>query len=278
MAEKPRDWSDPVGWDKYYSDLIDGDDYIADVQNTGTISIDRVPQLIGELKSMSLFNVWIPGCGISLLPKLLSRGGLKVHATDVSKRAVEFQNESISKIDQAILESGVEEFPGGSLNVEVHDFKSNYLSEKFDLVINVKAIQAFPEVEMRQVALAHLDALKPGGRAIFDTMNVQGERRDLLERVLVESGFYLPFYEASVEYRRRLNETGLPYVFVLGQPIIPWHDEYADNEAKRETDMAVLRDIATSHAERLRSETESVAMRYKNYPETKTASIFYSTG
>lgn len=275
-SPKPKDWSDPAGWDKYYSDLI-ADDYAADVWDTGTISVDRVPQLISELKSKSLLNVWVPGCGISLLPRLLFRGGLHAWATDVSRRAVEFQNASNAKIDDLLSKSNVEEAEGGKFTAEVHDFRTPYLSDQFDLTINVKAIQAFPPDEMRKIVSVHFDALKGGGQAIFDTLNVQGDSRETLEKVLVDAGFYLPFYEINVEYRRSLNETGIPYVFVLGQPIIPWVGEYENGE-KRESDMNVLRDISAKHAEKLRAENESVAAHYKDYPQTKTATIFYSTG
>ena len=276
--EKPKDWSDPAGWDRYYSELLDEGDYSADIRDTGTISIDRIPQLISELRSMPLDTVWIPGCGISLLPKLLCRGGLQVHATDVSRRAVEFQNADIPKVADILSKSGIEESAGGKFVAEVHDFRSKYLIEKFDVIINVKAFQAFPEEEMREVGAVHFAALKRGGRAIFDTLNVQGERRELLESVLVGAGFYLPFYEANVEYRRQLNETAIPYVFVLGRPIIPWHGEYAENETKREAGMAELREITARHLENVKSEAEPVALHYKNNPETKTVSIFYSTG
>ena len=57
--EKPKDWSDPAGWDRYYSELLDEGDYSADIRDTGTISIDRIPQLISELRSMPLDTVWI---------------------------------------------------------------------------------------------------------------------------------------------------------------------------------------------------------------------------
>src|SRR5687767_13272996 len=97
--EKPKDWSDPAGWDKYYSDLIEEGAYESDVRDTGSISIDRIPQLISELRTASLIDVWIPGCGISLLPRLLCRGGLQVHASDVSKIAIGFQNAENQKVE-----------------------------------------------------------------------------------------------------------------------------------------------------------------------------------
>ena len=278
MKQQPTDWSSPAGWDDYYSALTTDGDFLACVRNTGSISVDRVPQLIQELKEASVVNIWIPGCGISLLPKLLSTGGLNVRATDSSRRAVEFQMAASPELDVAIAKSGVAESAGGKLTCEVHDFRTPYLSEAFDLIINVKAFQTFPEEEMRSIASVHFDALKPASRAIFDTLNVQGERRDLMERVLVDAGFYLPFYAANVEYRRQLTATGIPYVFVLGRPVIPRRGEYVSDGEKRERDMALLREISSRHGERLQSESKSVAEHYKNNPKTKTVSMIYSTG
>ena len=60
-TQKPNDWSDTAGWDKYYADLLDDGDYIADISDTGSISLDRIPQLVGELKAAALLNVWVSG-------------------------------------------------------------------------------------------------------------------------------------------------------------------------------------------------------------------------
>ena len=119
--------------------------------------------------------------------------------------------------------------------------------------------------------------MKPNRQAIFDTINVQGERREIFEECLVTAGFLIPFYELNCRYRKELNETGLPYVFVLGNPIIPWHGEYADNDEKRERDMDILRKITHEFREKqqagLASETEKL-----NQPGAKAATVIYSTG
>lgn len=200
-----------------------------------------------------------------------------MHATDISGTAIQFQNTANTKVDEMILAAGVDEAAGGAFTAEVHDFRTHYVDEKFELIINVKAFQAFPAVEMRKIADVHFDALKPGGQAIFDTLNVQGERREMVEAALVDAGFYLPFYEATVEYRRRLNETDIPYTFVLGQPIIPAVGEYGDR-TKRDLGTSVLREISAEYVRQIDTERKSVTEHYRDYPETKTVSVFYSTG
>jgi hypothetical protein len=45
-------------------------------------------------------------------------------------------------------------------------------------------IQAFPVPDLARIACVHAHALRKGRYAYFDTMNMQGERRDQLEQSL----------------------------------------------------------------------------------------------
>jgi hypothetical protein len=275
----PKDWHNQKGWEKYYAALIRKDSYLDEAKWTGSIAFDRLPQFVEELKSNGFSKVWVAGCGVSLMPKLLAKGGLNVHATDISPTAIAFQqNNDDPKVAALIQKSEVPTSESGSLTAEVHDFTQPYLENYFDFVINVKAIQGFERDVMRQIAKVHYDALKPSRQAIFDTMNVQGERREMLEESIVDAGFFLPFYELNVWYRAKLNETGIPHVFVLGQPMIPRTGEYADDETKWQNDIQILRAIASEFHQKQQAEVETVKKHFTEHPETKTANIIYSTG
>lgn len=278
-TKKPGDWHNQKGWEKYYASLIRKDSYLDEARDTGSISFDRLPQFVDELKSNNITNVWVAGCGLSLMPKLLTKGGLNVHATDISPSAIAFQrNNDDPKVWDLIQKSEIPASESGLLTAEVHDFSQPYLGNYFDFVINVKAIQGFDRDTMRQIAKVHYDALKPSRQAIFDTMNVQGERREMLEESIVDAGFFLPFYELNVWYRAKLSDTGIPHVFILGQPMIPRIGEYANDETKWQHDIQILRAIAAEFREKQQAEAEMVKKHFVKHPETKTANIIYSTG
>ena len=191
MFKMPREWHNQKGWERYYAGHISDGSYLDEAQRTGSISFDRLPQFVEELKNKGFTNVWVAGCGLSLMPKLLAKGGLNVYATDNSPSAIAFQQpDDDPKIQALIQKSEVPADETGSLTAEVHNFSQSYLEKNFDLVVNVKAIQGFERNTMRQIAKVHFDALKPSRQAIFDTMNVEGEKREMLEESIVEAGFF----------------------------------------------------------------------------------------
>jgi hypothetical protein len=109
-------------------------------------------------------------------------------------------------------------------------------------------------------------------------MNVQGERHEMLEKSLIDAGFFLPFYESGVWYRARLNETGIPYVFIVGQPMIPRTGDYADDETKWQNDTQILRAIAAECREKQQTGAGKMQRHLAEHPETRSALIIYSTG
>jgi hypothetical protein len=111
---------------------------------------------------------------------------------------------------------------------------------------------------------------------VFDTINVQGDRRDELEACLVAAGFHVPLYEANRRLRRALAATGIPHVFVLGRPVVPRTGPYEADEAKWRADMAALRGIFAGHEGRLESEYQAEQRRVG--PDAKVATVIYSTG
>lgn len=193
----------------------------------------------------------------------------------MSAAAVEFQRQPPARFGHLTAKLGPA-VTGGSLTVEVHDFRTAFRREAFDLLINVKAIQGFPVAEMAAIARVHAEALCPGRYAYFDTINVQGERRDQLEQALEDGGFVMPLLALNRWYRRSLRETGITHIFILGQPMIPRTGEYADGGPKWDADMARLREITAEYRARLVSDQEPERSRISG--DDKVAQVIYSTG
>lgn len=270
----PEDWNDQPGWDAYY------DSALARPRNpwddeTGSIRVEQLPDVVEDLKSRGWREIWVPGCGLSPLARLLAHLGLQVVATDVSPVAVEFQRSEPGEFAHLTTKFG-EADPSGSISIELHDFRSEFRREAFDLIINVKAFQAFSVSDMQRIAGVHAASLREGRYAYFDTMNVQGERRDQLEQALEDGGFVVPLLSLNRWYRKALHETRIPHMFMLGQPMIPRTGEYSDGGPKWEQDMARLSDISTEYRSRLKTEQE--AEQHRIGPDAKVAHVIYSTG
>lgn len=272
---KPADWNDHAGWDTYYESQLARPERNAWDDETGSIRAEALPVLAGDLKSRGWRDVWVPGCGLSPLGQLLAHLGLHVVATDVSRLAVEFQRSESGEFAHLRTKIGPADTTG-SFAAELHDFRTEYRRETFDLIVNVKAFQAFPAPEMERIASVHAVALRNGRYAYFDTMNVQGERRDQLEQALEHGGFVVPLIALNRWYRKALRETDIPHTFVLGQPIIPRTGAYADGGPKWERDMGRLREISAEYRSRLQAEQEVESSRIG--PDAKVAHVIYSTG
>lgn len=275
--EKPEDWNNHNGWENYFASLYPNGKFENECNWIGSISLNQVEAFAKQLKESNTKTIWFAGCGISLLPKALSQRGFEVYSTDISPTAITFQNSNDDNIQNLIdTQIKLEIDTSGSIHAEIHDFRESFKTEFFDLIINTRALQGFDRKTMEVVSKTHFDALKPSRQAIFDTINVQGERREFFEDSLVNAGFLIPFYELDRWYRAKLNETKLPYVFILGNPMLPAYGIYADRE-KREHDTQILRKITTEYREKQQLELESEREKLKN-PTAKIASIIYSTG
>jgi hypothetical protein len=271
----PADWNDHTSWDAYHRSQIartkrDVWDYM-----TGSFPPKELSNFAADMIKQSQRSVWVPGCGLSPLAYLLAHFGLEVIATDVSPSAVAFQRDAGSAFSHLVAKNS-EVVAGGSLTAEVHDFRQPFRHEAFDAIFNVKAFQGFSPVDMTTIAKVHAVALRPGRYGFFDTMNVQGERRDRLEQALEDAGFVVPWFGVSQWFRRTLRETGLPHVFILGQPMIPRTGEYAAGGPKWDSDMARLKAISTEY--RTRMSAEQAAEQKRINPSAKVARVIYSTG
>lgn len=271
----PEDWNDHAGWEAYHRSQLARPKRDTWDDDTGSIRAEYLPRFAEDLKARGWRSVWVPGCGLSPLACLLAHLGLDVTATDVSPTAVKFQRDAPTTFDYLTKELGPAT-DGGSLTAEVHDFREGFRQEDFDLIINVKAIQAFPVTDLRAIARVHAGALRPGRRAYFDTQNVQGDRRDQLEQALEDGGFVVPLLALNRWYRRALQETGIPHVFILGQPMIPCTGGYAMGGRKRAADTERLREISAEFERRLASEHEAEQLRLT--ADARVAEVIYSTG
>lgn len=278
-AAMPSDWSDQQGWEQYYASLYPNGSYDSLSCETGSISLRNLPNFVDDLKTQQITTIWVSGCGVSLLPKLLAQAGFTVHATDISRTAVDFQQHTDDATIELLLENAkIPFYAAGSLASEVHDFRQPYLKTYFDLIINVKAFQGFDQATMEQVAHSHFQALKPSHEALSDTLNVQGKRRDILEESLVNAGFFIPFYDLNRWYRSALRETHIPHIFVLGQPMIPRTGVYEQDHSKWQQDAQILRAVAMDYHQRQQVEIAAEQKRLNESREVRLATVIYSTG
>jgi hypothetical protein len=278
----PADWDDAAGWETFHAGLYPAGpfrDARSWLEQTLTMIGRNLVALMGQLRQRSGKSVWFPGCGLDPLPRLFAELGFDAHATDVAPTAVTFQQSAdndVSALKQHYRTLGAPDAAPGSFTVALHDFREPCPAGPFDLILNFKSFQAFPEGSLRKIARVHHDALKPGCVAYFDTMNVQGERRDLLESTLAEAGFTVPGYQARARLGKALRETGIPYIFILGRPMVPRHGEYAHDEERAQRDTARLQAIFAEHVAQAQAESQEEASRIG--PDARTAVVIYNTG
>jgi hypothetical protein len=150
----------------------------------------------------------------------------------------------------------------------------------FDVVLNCRAFQGLSSKAKRAAAKLFFAALRQGGVAIIDTMNVQGtSARNEIEDSLAEAGFYLPFCATERWYRDQLDATGICYGMVLGRPRVQFnrHNSVKNSMAQWERDQAILDSFAAEYKSRRAQEEAEVAANC-NRLETRVAHVIYPTG
>jgi hypothetical protein len=274
-VQMPEDWNDHSGWSTYYESQLARPERDWWMYDTGSIGIDRLPQLANDLKSRDWRSIWVPGCGLSPLARMFAHLGFQTVATDVSPVAVGFQRERSGDIGHLTSKLGLADNAGSFIAV-VHDFRTEFRAEAFDFIINVKAFQGFSMPDMGRIARVHAMALRKGRYAYFDTINVQGEERNQLEQALGDGGFVVPHLRLNHWYRQALRDTGVPHAFFMGQPWIPRFGEYADDGPKWQRDMDRLREISTEYDNRVKAELADAESRPSL--DAKVSQVIYSTG
>lgn len=282
-ASIPADWGDIAAWDRYY-------------QAHNSEGPFRVPTAIGSrgwqsVRFLSFVRkhggrVWFPGCGIDPGPRFYAYVGNTVLATDFSPVAVVVQ-QKFAELAPEIMFDDWCSFVGskqpfkkcGRFDVAEHDFTNSPPTGVFDVVINCRAFQGLSPSVMTAGARNFFAALRPGGVAFIDTINVQGRTRDVLEDSLIDAGFFLPFNTSERWYRTQLDSTGIVYGMVLERPQIPNCGQYPakhfDEYAKR--DHKILESFRTTYEAR-RAAEESSVRAVLDSPQAKVAHVVYSTG
>jgi hypothetical protein len=280
----PVEWSDIAGWDRYLQAKSSGGPF-------------RLPTVIGaqgweSVRFLSFVRkhggrVWFPGCGIDPGPRFYAYVGNTVLATDFSPVAVRVQRRFAELAPEimfgdwsSFVKSNAPFEKCGHFDVAEHDFTTGPPTGVFDVVINCRAFQGLSPSAMSAAARHFFAALRPGGAAFIDTINVQGRaRRDLLEDSLIDTGFFLPFNASERWYRAQLESTGIIYGMVLGRPQIPNRGQYPaehfDEYAQR--DRKILESFRTEYGARLAAEEPSVKAAL-NTPEAIVAHVLYATG
>lgn len=282
-VEMPDDWDDHRGWEAYFAALPSNDFWYKNATTSpGSFSFDRLGSLFDDFLGREWATLWFPGCGFSPLPRAFASFGFTAYATDIAPSAIEYQRRNESIVVPLLAGVTVENAcaDSGSLVAEIHDFRTSYGDEKVDAIFNIKSIQGLPATSMSSACRSHFAALRPGGVAFFDTMNVQGERRDQLEDALADAGFYVPLRALNKWYRQALADTGIPHMFVLGAPMIPQRDDYPyphkRGSPEYNRDVNILRDLTVDYRSRMQPEYDKEQQTVG--ATTKHAKVIYSTG
>lgn len=274
---KPNDWNDHAGWERYYRYRLSNPEYMPFFQHSQLMLIfivsflvDDFLRLVQTLRNQGQTAVWVPGCGMSPLAKLLAHLGMTVVATDVSPTAIAFQGSDQNDITKFIPRLGPA-VEGGKLTAELHDFRADFRQEAFDLILNVKAFQKFSPADMEQIARVHAQALKPGRCAHFDTIN-SISLKEQIEQALLRGGFVLPDRDLQRWYHQALQAAGIPHRVVSDWVSVVPIDQWPADLPDREQTLARLDQIHEEH------EARAKAMYHTPRPDAKQAFVMYSSG
>ncbi len=266
----PEDWDDHEEWEKHYLSLSSST-FLEKHENDLLAPFSEVWEIYEQMLTFMESNektLWFPGCGFSYLPKLFAECGFRVHATDISKTAIQFQQnlnvahlkkeietlhqENTSPEEDASLKRGLFEYA-------LHDFRTPYQESYFDVIFNVDAIEGFLPNSMEKMAQVHCAALRPGRYAYFFTKTVHQEKRDEIEACLAQNGFFMPGFEAKKSFHDSLQETGITnIIFMGGHPIIERVGEYQHNDTKWYEDMDRLDNLFQEYRAKSKTSYEEI--------------------
>jgi len=263
----PKDWNDKDAWDRYFhAELLAGR-----TRSDPAFIILRFLSIAKEKGG----RIWFPGCGLDSYPHIYAQQGCKVLGTDFSTVAVRYQQQ----LAATFLKQSESTKTQGTFVAALHDFTQSSRDGEFDLVINCRAFQGLSTLAMHAAARQFYAALRAGGACIIDTMNVQGQHRNLLEDSLIAAGFYIPFQKSECWYRQQLNGTGIVYGMVMGRPRIPGWAQYPPEHFKEfaERDQRILDSFRSEYEQRRQDEAAEVNAMVNN-SATIVALVVYATG
>lgn len=263
----PKDWHDKDAWDRYFNaELLAG--------RTASYPDFIVLRFLAFAREKG-GRIWFPGCGLDPYPLAYAERGCKVLATDFSPVVVEYQKRHAAGFPKEPASADID----GTLAVAEHDFTLGPPDGTFDVVINCNAFQGLSSDAMVAAAEHFYATLRPGGACIIETLNVQGDRRNLIEESLMAAGFYIPFQKSERWYREQLDATGIVYGMVLGRPHIPAQDQYPPQHFSEfaERDQKILDSLRVEYERRCQGEAADVNAR-TNDLATIVAHVVYATG
>jgi hypothetical protein len=279
----PVDWSDIGGWDRHLASRASPGPFGVPTA-IGTRGWESVRFL--KFVKQRGGRVWFPGCGVDPGPRFYACAGCTVLVTDFSRVAVLVQRKFATMAPDAMFadwpsfaRTNAISDTAGRFDVAEHDFTIGTPAGVFDVVLNCRAFQGLSPSAMRAAAEHFFAALRPGGAALIDTINVQGRARDVLEDSLTDAGFFLPFSGTERWYRDQIESTGIVYAMVLGHPAIPDQGQYPAGRFEEDAtrDRAILASLRGEYEARLAAEKPSVKA-VLDKPETIVAHVVYATG
>jgi uncharacterized protein YozE (UPF0346 family) len=265
----PENWDDHEDWEKHYASLSSSS-FLEKHEEELLAPFSEIWEIYEQMLTLmesNEKNLWFPGCGFSYLPKLFAECGFRVHATDISKTAIQYQQNlnvahlkaQIDTLHQNNIDEETPPLKRGLFEYALHDFRTPYQESYFDAIFNVHAIEGFSRQTMTEAATVHCAALRPGRYAYFFTNNLLDEKRNELEKVLGESGFFMPGFEIKKWFHDSLEETGITHIiFMGGHPIIERVGEYQENENKWYKDMDQLDNIFQEYRAKSQSAYEEI--------------------
>jgi hypothetical protein len=278
----PQVWSDAAGWDAYHRKER------PNIDKVEKYDLEHALRFVRNVYETPHQRIWFAGCGVELGPWLYANLGCDVVATDISPWAITFQNELLYEDPMEVLEKLPNvlkemELPKARNFIHpaifVHDMRTKMPMAAVDMVVNRRAFHGFSQEEKEEVAGVYFEAMHPGGLLICDTLNVQGEDRNMIENALLKAGFFIPGVEADQWYRQQLSATGIEYAMVLGNPIIPQWGQYKDKGGKEQE--AKDKEILRGYREEYYARKQANALRDKEVFRDgvdKLGIVIYSTG
>ncbi|OQY55606.1 MAG: hypothetical protein B6247_07115 [Candidatus Parabeggiatoa sp. nov. 2] len=201
MFEKlqtPDNLDDHVAWEQYYQAYLSSINHSVESDNWDKIKNWQTLSYLGVALHSKERKVWFPGCGLDITPFIYSHAGCRVFGTDISAYLSNFLNELATENIEALIENHeafAKELKDHGFEFEhlkprflTHDFRESFAEGKFDLIVNKKSFQLLPQESLKKASKTFFEATTVGGKAIFITLNVQGERRSIIEDHLIEAG------------------------------------------------------------------------------------------
>ncbi len=292
MFEKlqtPDNLDDHVAWEQYYQAYLSSINHTVESDNWDKIKNWQTLSYLGVALHSKERKVWFPGCGLDITPFIYSHAGCRVFGTDISAYLINFLNELATENIEALIENHeafAKELKDHGFEFEhlkprflTHDFRESFAEGKFDLIVNKKSFQLLPQESLKKASKTFFEATTVGGKAIFITLNVQGERRSIIEDHLIEAGYYIPGNKTERWYRNVLDATGILYAMVLGRAVVPQWGQYDDKggEEQATKDKEILRAYDKEYLDRKKTEQQEDECVLHD-GKTKLAYVIYNTG